>query len=304
MNNNNNNFKVVGYYPNWEPDKTHLIQYDKLTNIIYAFGIPQANGTLLPLENPDIAREIIREAKKHDVKVSLAIGGWSHKDIPLEKTFISATDSPDKIKKLGNSIIAMAKEFGFHGIDMDWEHPRTDGNSKYQYEALMLYLMKELKKEGMLLSAAIIAGINPDGTPLYDSQGHLDTVLKAADWINLMAYDGGEGADHSSYEFAIASANYWVKTRGLPKNKLVLGVPFYGRPLWKPYDQILTIDPNAFKTDITKIDDLDVYYNGIKTIEDKTKWAFEHVGGVMMWELSQDSIDPSKSLLNVIHNNL
>lgn len=294
------NFKVVGYYPNWEPDKVDMIQYDKITNIIYAFGIPKTDGTLRPLENPGTAKKIIHVAKKHGVRVSLAIGGWSYKDIPLEQTFIAATDTPDKVKKLGDSIIATAKEYGFDGIDMDWEHPRTDGDSKYQYEALMLYLSKNLKKENMLLTSAVIAGINPNGTPLHDSQGHSDAVLEAVDWINLMAYDGGEGSEHSSYEFAISSANYWKNDRGMPSKKVVLGLPFYGRPTWKPYDCLLEINPEAHMADITTIDNVAIHYNGLLTMENKTKWACENVGGVMIWELSQDVTDPNKSLLNAI----
>ena len=55
LNHKKDQFKIVGYYPNWEPDKTHLIQYEKLTHIIYAFGIPTADGQLRPLKNPEAA---------------------------------------------------------------------------------------------------------------------------------------------------------------------------------------------------------------------------------------------------------
>lgn len=53
---------------------------------------------------------------------------------------MAATNTPEKIKKFGNAIIAMAKQYGFDGVDIDWEHPRNDGPSKQQYEDLMVYL--------------------------------------------------------------------------------------------------------------------------------------------------------------------
>lgn len=116
-------FKIVGYYPSWEPDKVKYIQYDHLTHINYAFAIPQNDGSLLPLENPDAAKKLIKAAHKKGVKVLIAIGGWSYKEIPLEPNFVAATNSPEKIEKFAGEIMAMVDKYGFDGVDMDWEHP-------------------------------------------------------------------------------------------------------------------------------------------------------------------------------------
>ena len=45
---------------------------------------------------------------------------------------------------------------------------------------------------------------------------------------------------------------------------------------------------------------MEVYYNGMDTIAQKTRYARENLGGVMVWELTQDTGDKSKSLLQVI----
>lgn len=293
-------FKVVGYYPSWEPSKINTIQYNNLTHINYAFAIPTSDGSLLPLENPTAATQIIQTAHQNDVKVLLAIGGWSYNGTPLEATFMSATSTQDKIVKFGNAIVAMAKQYGFDGVDMDWEHPRADGTSKQQYEALMLYLKGELKKSNMLLTAAVLSGVTPEGAIYWDSAGQTDGVIDAVDWFNVMAYDGGDGNRHSTYEFAVLSANYWKNTRHMPAQKVVLGVPFYGRPSWASYSAILAANPNAYNTDISMINGMEAYYNGIPTIKAKTQWACDNVGGIMIWELSQDTTDTSKSLLNAI----
>lgn len=295
-------FKVVGYYPSWEPTKTGTIQYNNLTHINYAFAIPTSDGALLPLENASTATQIIQTAHQNGVKVLLAVGGWSYNGTPLETTFMSATSTPEKVIKFGNAIVAMAKQYGFDGVDMDWEHPRSDGTSKQQYEALMVYLKGELKKNNMLLTAAVLSGVTPEGVVYWDSAAQTDGVINAVDWFNVMAYDGGDGDRHSTYEFAVLSANYWKNTRHMPAEKVVLGVPFYGRPSWASYSAILAANPNAYNTDISMINGMQAYYNGIPTIKAKTQWACDNVGGIMIWELSQDTTDLSKSLLNAIGN--
>lgn len=296
----NTKFKAVGYFPSWKPAESKNLRYDVLTHIIYAFAIPKEDGTLRPLDNPDTAKKIIKEAHKNGVKVLLAIGGWSYNDIPLEPTFVSATKNDKKYKAFANQIIKMCDTYGFDGIDMDWEHPRVDDKSAKQYEKLMLYLGKKLHKKGKLLTSAVISGVSADGNIYYDAAAHSDKVLKAVDWINVMAYDGGDGERHSTYKFAVNCAKYWKNTRKMPSKKVVLGLPFYARPSWASYGDILAADKNAWKSDHTKFNGMDVYYNGISTIKKKTTYAKKNLGGVMIWEVTQDSSNKSKSLLTAI----
>ncbi|MGL4798435.1 MAG: glycosyl hydrolase family 18 protein [Cellulosilyticaceae bacterium] len=295
------NVKVVGYFPSWKPEKVKEVQYDKLTHINYSFAIPTADGGLLPLDNPETAKELIREAHKNGVKVLLAVGGWEYKGVPLENAFVQATSTDAKAQKLANEIIAMAKQYGFDGVDMDWEHPRTGSPSAKQYENLMRYLDKGLRKENMLLTAAVLGGKTADGITQYDAAAHSQVVIDSVDWFNVMAYDGGDGDRHSSYNFAVSCASYWKNERHMPGHKVVLGVPFYGRPLWLSYEEILQKDPAAFGKDIATIDGKQVYYNGIPTIKAKTEWALNNVGGIMIWEIAHDTPVVEKSLLNAIH---
>lgn len=299
-NKKDNAFRVVGYYPDWEADKMDRIQYDVITHINYAFAIPKEDGTLRPLDNPDTAKKLIKQAHKNDTKVLIAIGGWSYNDIPLEPTFKAATNSDDKIDTLVKSILDMVEHYGFDGVDIDWEHPRYGDITQTQYEKFITALNKETKKKGLLLTAAVLSGVSADGTKMYDAAAHTDKVLSCLDWINVMAYDGGDGDRHSSFDFAVNCGKYWHEARKLPAEKVVLGVPFYARPSWSPYDAILEANPDAYKTDISTIRGMEAHYNGIATIQKKTKWAKENVGGIMIWELSQDTTDKSKSLLSAI----
>lgn len=293
-------FKVVGYFPSWSGNKLDRIQFDIVTHINYAFAIPTPDGSLLPLENPDLARTLIAQAHANNVKVLLAVGGWEYNGTPLENTFVQATNTDAKIQKFANAIMDMVREYGFDGVDMDWEHPRHGEPSQYQYEKLMLTLSNMCKSENKLLTSAVLSGVSPDGIIYWDSAAHTDAVLNAVDWINVMAYDGGDGERHSSYDFAVNCGLYWRDTRNMPPEKVVLGVPFYGRPSWASYDQILQANPEAYKTDTSMINGMLAHYNGIPTIKAKTSWAKQNVGGIMIWELSQDTSDRSKSLLSAI----
>ncbi len=293
-------FRVVGYYPYWEPNKVEKIQYDVLTHINYAFAIPTSDGGLLPLEGQNLARRILREAHENGVQVLLAVGGWSYQNVPLNSTFISATATAEKRTRFVKAIVAMCEEYGFDGVDMDWEYPRISDGTYRQYEAFMLELADALHSRGLLLTAAVPAGVSPQGTPYRDSMGQTDAVLNAVDWINVMAYEGGDGAQHSTYNFAVYAAEYWTEQRGLPGDKVVLGVPFYGRDRYVPYGDLLAAVPNAWERDSVVYQGSTIWYNGIPTITAKTNYALEKLGGVMIWELSQDTTNRPYSLLSAI----
>ena len=103
---------------------------------------------------------------------------------------------------------------------------------------------------------------------------------------------------HSSYEYADEALRYWLG-RGLPASKAVLGLPFYSRPIEKPYKAIVGKDPSASQVDEFKILSTTVNYNGIPTIQKKTELAIKTGSGVMIWALNYDSSDET-SLLSAI----
>lgn len=294
-------FRVVGYYPYWEPGEVEKIQYDILTHINYSFAIPTREGGLLPLEQPHLARRIIQEAHENGVKVLLAVGGWSYQNVPLASTFAAATATAEKRSKFVQAMVAMCEEFGFDGVDMDWEYPRISDGTYRQYEALMLELSAALRSRGKLLTTAVPAGVSVSGTAYADSMGQTDAVLAAVDWINVMAYEGGNGQNHSPYSFAVYAVRYWTEQRGLPAEKVVLGMPFYAKDRYIPYGDLLAAVPDAWNRDSVVYQGNPLWYNGIATIAAKTQYALKQkLGGVMIWELSQDTTQKAYSLLSTI----
>ena len=287
-----NSFKRVAYFPNWYGDVVNNVPFSKLTHINYAFAIPTSDGNIRDLGDTAIVNKLISTAHNNGVKVLIAVGGWSYNGVPLEDTFVQATNTDAKCKKLANSILSVIDTYGFDGADIDWEYPRA--NTSSQYESFMTYLKQGLESRGKLLTAAVVG----NGSTGY---GQTDKVLNILDWINVMAYDGNAGSGHSPYNFAVECGEYWTKTRGLSKDKVVLGVPFYERPNWASYADIVAKDPaNAYK-DSAVINGTTVYYNGITTMKNKTTWACNNAGGIMIWEITQDSKNAQLSLLNAIY---
>ncbi len=156
----------------------------------------------------------------------------------------------------------------------------------------MEVLAEEMHIRGRLLTTATVGkGPLAEGIP--------DEVFGYVDSLGIMAYDGGDGPDHSPYSYAVEGLDYWL-SRGLPPEKAVLGIPFYGRPKWMEYRALVSLDPNAPWKDVVTVDGVPIYYNGIPTVQAKTRLALERAGGVMVWELSQDAMGEA-SLLEAIY---
>lgn len=292
QNHYDNGFKAVAYYPNWYGDYTSSMQWDKLTHVNYAFALPNRNGTVDSVAGSAwVINSLIVAAHAHDVKVNVAVGGWSYSDGSLcASVFEAATNTDAKCRSLANSILQLVDTYGFDGVDIDWEYPTA--SSANQFTALMRYLRQGLTARGKVLTSAVQA---TDGT--YQT----DEVLQMVDWINVMAYDGDAGAGHSPYSLIVDAFQYWNGTRGVPAQKVVLGVPFYERPNWASYASVVQADPANAHRDSAVINGTRVYYNGIETMQQKATYAAEHAGGIMIWEISQDSNVAGLSLLSAIY---
>lgn len=285
-------FKVIGYFPNWHGDVVEQMDWEELTHVNYAFAIPTAEGTIRAFNDDALVHKLIETAHGHHVKAGLSVGGWSYEEETLEGTFVQATQTDAKCRLLADSIMNVVEAYGFDGVDMDWEYPR-EGTSSKQYESLMALLRTELTKRGKFLTAAVVG----NGEAALGQTGE---VLSILDWVNVMAYDGEGNEGHSPYSYAVGCGEYWINTRGVSPDKVVMGLPFYGRPDWLSYRDIVEGDPAAAGKDSIEAKGTKIYYNGMATIADKTAWACRNACGVMIWEITQDSREEKYSLLKQI----
>ncbi|MFC0033902.1 glycosyl hydrolase family 18 protein [Micromonospora chaiyaphumensis] len=281
-----NNFKSVGYMPSWS-GSVNSIQYGKLTHINYAFVLPNNDGSLRPVENPSKLSSLVSLGHAGNVKVSIAIGGWNDGN---DSAFEALAANSGARGAFVTNVVNFVNQYNLDGVDIDWEYP-DPGASANNYTLLMQQLGSALHSRGKLLTAAVVS----EG---YYVDGVQPAVFGAVDWLNIMAYDGG--SPHANYDWSISSVNGW-KSRGLPAAKAVLGVPFYSRPGYYTYSALVGMDPANANRDCTTVSGAQQCYNGVPTVKRKTQWALANAGGMMNWELSQDTTG-STSLVSAIYD--
>lgn len=293
--------KIVAYVPNWVdlPAFSDAIDYAKLTHINIAFENPTNDaGELSFKPHNDV---LITKAHAHQVKVLVSIAGGSlSTNQALMKRYFDLLREP-KRRAFVEKLAAYVSLHHLDGLDIDLEGPAINED----YGAFAEELGVALRANGKLLTAALSHGFGGAKVP--------DVALRQFDFINIMAYDGAgpwkpdRPGQHSSFDFARASVNQWLQ-RGVPKLKLVLGVPFYGygfgaafRPRGYSYATILSTYPGAEQVD--QIGNT-IWYNGIPTIKTKAQYVVdEGIGGMMIWSLDHD-VAGDRSLLSALYATL
>lgn len=246
------NARVVCYYTNWSmkrPKEGRFtpedIQPFLCTHIIYAFAGIKDNR-LSPTEEDDVtdgySRVIALKRKNPSLKVLLGVGGWVVGSAP----FKNMTETGYRKMSFIFNAIEFLREHEFDGLDVNWEFPRG-ADEKERYSSLIKDLRlafegesKTSEKPRLLLSAAVPASFEAIAAG-YD----VPVINEHVDMLNVLTYDfhgdWERQVGHNSPLFALeSSSNYqkkltvdysaseWVK-KGASKEKLVIGMPTYGR---------------------------------------------------------------------------
>ncbi|MFS8081989.1 MAG: glycosyl hydrolase family 18 protein [Ginsengibacter sp.] len=294
-------FKVVGYYfLHTALLDTSFIDsnysfLDKITHLNIAFINPDTNGVF----NNDLRIDtLIARAHKKNVKVLGSLAGGGRHD------YFHKLLNDENRENFIENILGMLKRYHLDGIDVDIEGEDIDSN----YVKFVVSLSKKLKIADKLITAAIATAYK-DELP--------DKALKEYDFVNIMSYDQRgpwrpqEPGDHAPYTMAVFDLDYWHRIRKLPKEKLILGLPFYGYG-FGPRDTAISMDyrhiseefPARNISDTFHLPDgIVMYYNNEGTIKLKTQLAIKQAGGIMIWQLTGDS-QGEKSLLNLIYNTI
>lgn len=214
---------VVAYVTSWEkglPDPFDM------TIINYAFGHVTDSFDGMRIDNEKRLREIVALKKINpDLKVMVSVGGWG------SGRFSEMVASKANRKGFINGCLQKMKEFDLDGIDLDWEYPTSSAakiSSSPQDKDNYTLLLKELRAKlpkGKLLTMASA------NTPRYYDYA---SCIQYLDLVNLMTYDMGMPPRHQSalYDSEISGATVAKAVSdhlkaGVPRDKLVLGIPFY-----------------------------------------------------------------------------
>lgn len=294
-----NEFKVVGYYSgDLFNEPVEKLQTDKLTHIMYSFVIPKVDGSLHDLKNPEQLIGLVNKAHKDGAEVFISLGGWSYEGKALEPVFKELAASNEKRKLFIENVCAMVEEYNLDGVELDWEHPNK--STAADYEKLVIELSDELKLQGKELTAALNGSWYTDWAA-EDTSVITEECLKRFSFINVMAYDMNN-ADHSPIWFFENSISYWLN-RGLPPEKIIMGIPLYAKPSWKQYRHLVAENPEYAYTDYAPTIPLESYYNGINTLREKTIIALNRAGGLMLFDINEDANDEN-SIVSMIDNML
>ncbi len=285
-------YKVIGYLPIYglESPKISRIPFQKITHLNLAFIRVDSAAHV---NAPAWIDSIIWLAHAHHVKVLGSIGGGN------APAFYKELLKDGQRQLFTENLVTFMQKHQLDGIDVDLEGSLIDEH----YEIFLRELSQKLKMQKKLLTAAIATWVSDKIT---------NATLAYLDFINLMSYDKtgpwtpNRAGPHSPLAMAAADISYWSGKRHIPKNKIILGVPFYGYRFAQDgitgisFAEILTRFPGAQQNDSLVFNDKSsIYYNGIKTIRTKTKLAMEKAGGVMIWHLLQDAEEPN-ALLGII----
>ncbi|KAG5337146.1 CH3L1 protein, partial [Acromyrmex heyeri] len=248
----NSSKKVVCYYGSWAGYRNGNGKFDiskidptLCTHIIYGFiGINQdGNIRVLDPWNDEadnyglngFGKTVALRNKSPNTKIMVAVGGWNEGS----STFSMVASNSNLRKTFAKSVAALLKKHSFDGLDIDWEYPNQRGGKKEDIENFVKLLKEcntELKKQGKILSVAVGATES-----LASLSYNIKKVSENVDFINLMTYDlhgtwdgvtghhAGLYSPTSGDKLTVhAAVLYWLN-QGCPPEKLILGVPFYGR---------------------------------------------------------------------------
>jgi chitinase len=288
-----NRFRVIGYLrlQNITGAEAAQVDYSGVTHINIAFINPDSLGNFASFPG---LKDFADSAHKRNIKVLASIGGGL---APAYYTnLLIGESSPALIQKLAE----LTSTYDLDGIDVDLEGERIDGN----YESFITGLSAALKAKGKSLTAAVAT--------VYKDR-YTAKALAAFDFINIMSYDKTgpwrpeKPGQHAPYQMAVDDIDYWANTKGIAKDKLNLGIPFYGygfganAPSDMSYRKIISTYPGSENNDEVDLPGGGIiYYNGASTIKSKTQLALQHAGGIMIWQLLQDA-HGDQSLLKVIN---
>ena len=275
---------VGGWYASWRahPDSVALGGVD---DVFYAFALPTAEGGLDTIPAPDRLRALVARGAREGFRVHLSIGGWNDGD---DAAFEFLADDSVRRRAFADAVVAVVREYGLDGIDLDWEHP-DPGPSARNYAALVADLADALRAVGASLSVSVA------GSWAWGGGAILPEVFERADRVHVMAYAGGYGPDHASFRYARSAIDTYLDM-GAPPGKLFLGVPFFARNEAGdalPYRDVAAESVDALASDRYG----DYFYNGEATLRTKVRLAAaEGLGGLMAWDLTADAPGPDALL--------
>ena len=339
---------VVAYvFPQNAPLQPGEIDVQKVNRINYAFANIDAGRmvTGFPFDTDNFKYLNALKKVRPSLTVLVSVGGWLWSN---HFSDVALTGHSRTI--FIQSVMEFLAKYDLDGLDIDWEYPGMAGSSqafrsedKQNFTLLLKELRgrftQETKKTHKKLYLTIAAG----ASDAYIEHTEMAEVERYVDTVNLMAYDYYEPSsdaftgNHAPLftnpkdpkKISADSSIKAFERAGVPAEKLLLGLPFYGhvwgqvqdrdhglfqagKPVpqgYAPYSLIaqtmlghgfdryrdpLTATPYLYSPE----KQIFVSYEDAESIATKCRYVLTNkLGGVMFWDYSGD---PSGTLLDAI----
>ena len=214
---------VIGYYTSWSTyDRNYQVMdipADRLTHINYAFANIADEGTCM-LGDPfaDVEKSFTAtnlqgandqnedpnapggnfgqlrklKAQHPHLKTLISVGGWK-----WSGKFSDVALTAESRQKFAQSCVDFMREYGFDGIDIDWEYPGgggQEGNTsrpedKQNFTLLLQALRAQLRQQEATDERSYLLSISTAAVPTKFNNLELAQIHQYVDWIHVMTYD-------------------------------------------------------------------------------------------------------------------
>lgn len=217
---------VVAYVTSWSdvmPDPSCM------THINYAFGHVGTDFRSVTIDNPKRLKSIVSlKGKNPQLRVLLSVGGWG------SGRFSEMAANEEIRKAFADDCRRMVDTYSLDGIDIDWEYPTSNAagisaspDDTRNFSLLMSDIRQAIGKEKLLTLATVASAEYID----------FPVILPYVDFVNVMSYDMEVAPKHHAALFDSKNSGGMTADRaikahlkaGVPADKLVMGMPFYGR---------------------------------------------------------------------------
>lgn len=308
-------YRSVGYVRNNALEKFGAdMDVSNISHLNYAFG--HVNEDSVTVDDDALIETLISlKDKNPDLKILISL---QHVGDPTR--FSRRCLTPEGRTLLVDQTMEIVDKFGFDGVDLDWEYPginlwtleRTDEADTENFTALLQEFRDRLGEERLLTIACGADIPNQE----YTDFAAISPIL---DFMNVMGYDYNWNkfgtAHHSNLlPASVGNGNPEVYgeaginsllDKGVPAEKIVLGVPFYGylnsgedadarnytqiKEMIESGEYTLEYDETTQQSYLAKDGEMALGFDDPVTLEFKADYVKENgLGGMMFWDYGHD----------------